>query len=173
MLKNKYSQKLSQPLLERFPIILNLRHEGSRNDLEIDNEIRKSAEHELIYLNKDRINNKITGEEMHNIINVFFKIKDENISKFIWKTPELDLFYKKSSSNNYSIRIKKQLKQITETIAIIEAIKKFYLGLEDNNKDRRGAVKNVMETLKHKESLEILIKEEFILEAFSYRETIS
>ena len=131
---NLYKQKISQPFLERFHISINLPYE-----------------------NKNAAPNKylsgLKGEDMKDIVN---KFNSRNVI-FQWIDERLDTLYKISEERCLSMRAIKQIRDMSETICLIEVLEKErYVGSE----------RNVAE------GANLYIEEHHLLEAFSYKNNL-
>lgn len=131
---NLYKQKISQPFLERFHISINLPYE-----------------------NKNASQNKyisgLKGESMKYIVN---KFKSSNVI-FQWNNERFDTLYKISEERCLSMRAIKQIKDMSETICLIEVLEK---------ERCVGSEKKVVGDTK------LCVEEHHLLEAFSYKNNL-
>ena len=140
---NMYKQKISKPFLERFHITIKLPYE-------VDGIIFPRDSIKNMVPNHSNKVDETKGFFMKRIIEEFKNRKVE----FEWNNKSLNLLHKKSKDNNFSMRSIKQIKEITETICLIENIKtEIRTGLSKNRKI-------------------ILIKDLYLMEAFYYKEKL-
>ncbi|MEI6553477.1 MAG: ATP-binding protein [bacterium] len=140
-----YKQKVSKPFIERFHISINLPHENNnRSNLSSMLSVGKNLS----------TSNYIIGNEMKNIIEEVHNRKSE----FEWGEEELDILYKRSEEKNFSMRSIKQIKEISETISLIEFIKK--------------AFDNTDYTTEVKDKNKVTVNKTHLIEAFSYKEDL-
>lgn len=132
---NLYKQKVSQPFLERFHISINLPYENkSMNRLYVtDNALSD---------NKDGL----TGLQIKYIIDNY---NPKGVS-FTWENSTLDLLYKESERRNFSMRAIKHIKDISETICLIEKTQ------EKIETEKEG----------------FIIEKRHLIEAFSYKDNL-
>lgn len=153
--RNKYIQKLSQPLLERFPMIINLTIE---NKIKTNNASHKNISSVFNTSLDAKVDSK-KGNYFREIIEIHKKITTKRDAEekqwFLWTEEATSYLEEKSLRLSYSTRVKIHIKNIAETIATIDYIEK-----EKNNK-----------TIS--KELKICVSVENVSEAFYYREELN
>lgn len=145
---NLYKQKVSQPFLERFHISINLisKTNKSMDTMEIQQPTTLSLSH----------SSNLTGEKILKIVNKF----ENNDVDFHWDNDVLEILHKVSEKRGLSMRGIKHIKEISETICLIEEI-------ETNELNTEGE-----ELVKQTERTKLDIKNKHVIEAFSYKDNI-
>jgi magnesium chelatase family protein len=131
---NLYKQKISQPFLERFHISINLPYEN-----------KNSAQEKYI--------GGLKGEDMKYIVNKF----NSNNVIFQWTDERLDTLYQISEERCLSMRAIKQIRDMSETICLIEVLEK---------ERCVGSEKKVAD------DANLCVEEHHLLEAFSYKNNL-
>ncbi len=132
---NIYKQKVSKPFLERFHVCINLPYENTHQN-------RRSR------------SNITQGNDMFKTINTFHKSNIEHRIGFQWDEITEDLLQKSSDYRKLSMRAMNHIRDISETIALIEIIK---------NSD--ASYKKISNRL-------VKIEKHHITEAISYKEDL-
>ena len=132
---NLYKQKISQPFLERFHISINLLHE------------KNYFSRPLVSENCDE---KLTGSKMRKIIENF----NPNNANFYWDDIVEETLRREAGRKNLSMRAIKHIREISETICLIENIEDNYCDTHSNN-ETKLSIKNthVLEALSYKNNL--------------------
>lgn len=145
---NLYKQKVSQPFLERFHISINLISKTNRSmdTMEIQPPTTLLLSH----------SSNLTGEKILKIVN---KFENKDID-FHWKNDVLEILHKISEKRGLSMRGIKHIKEISETICLIEEI-------ETNGLNTGGE-----EFVKQTDRTKLDIKNKHVIEAFSYKDNL-
>ncbi len=151
--RNKYIQKISQPLLERFHIIINLSLQGNVNNIQLT-----------------------TYDYFTKIISRYeYYTKNNGITKDIkWNSDALQELENRCVKLFYSTRVKIQIKNISETISIIKNIEKELARGEVGVYDKEYAKeKDKLIISQNKKIINPTITIDDVIEAFSYRENLN
>lgn len=138
---NLYKQKISEPFLERFHISIVLPYEKRGF---VNNSSTKPSP------------NLMGGMEMYEIIRKFNDIK--SCSDFIWDNLVLELLHKESEKRLFSMRAIKHIKEISETICLIENI-------QSNSKIMDVPTEKIIE-------VRVSIENKHVIEALSYKNNL-
>lgn len=138
---NLYKQKISEPFLERFHISIVLPYEkrGFVNSF-----------------NTKPNPNPMSGMEMCEIIRKFNDIK--SCSDFMWDNLALELLHKESEKRLFSMRAIKHIKEISETICLIENI-------QSNSKIKDVEANKIIE-------VRVNVENKHVIEALSYKNNL-
>jgi len=134
-----YQQKVSQPFLERFHVSINLPHEVNHH--------KKTL----------KAPNGLMGYQMTKTINHFNKMS----VAFLWNDTESELLDENSERRSFSMRAIKQIKDITETICLIDYIESNLLSMQLQTRNTE---------LDSKQKL--IIQKKHLIEAFSYKNNL-